>query len=146
MIKLKEVCKDNWEECISLKPKQEQMELIASNLYSIAEAQFLNGFSSRAIYEDDVMVGYTLFGLDQDDHNYWIYRFMIDERYQRNGYGFEAMTKLIEEIRNREDRTDIIVLGYNPENEPAKKLYMRAGFKEEGIAPWGEMIAKYKFE
>ncbi|MMZ63420.1 Spermine/spermidine acetyltransferase [compost metagenome] len=109
MIRLKEVCKDNWEECISLKPKQEQMELIASNLYSIAEAQFLAGFSSKAIYQQDIMVGYTLFGVDPDDQNYWIYRFMIDERYQRKGYGLEAITKLIDEIRNRKDRTEILV-------------------------------------
>jgi diamine N-acetyltransferase len=43
----------------------------------------------------------------------------------------------------REDRTEIILLGYNPDNEHARKLYKKVGFKEVGIASWGEMIAKY---
>jgi len=28
------------------------------------------------------MVGFTMFGLDEDDHNYWIYRLMVDKRFQ----------------------------------------------------------------
>lgn len=146
MIRLVEISKDNWEECILLEPKQEQKAYIAPNLYSIAEAQFLDGFSSRAIYQDDVMVGYTLYGVDPDDLNYWIYRFMIADRYQMNGYGLEGMNAVIEEIRGRSDCTDVIVLGYKPENELARKLYLKAGFVEEGIAPWGEMIAKYQMK
>jgi len=145
MIRLQEVCKNNWEECILLKPRPEQIGFIASNLYSVAQVQFLSGFSSMAIYKNEIMIGYTLYGLDPDDKNYWIYRFMIDERYQGNGFGLIAIQRVIEEIRNRKDRTDVLILGYKPENEKAKKLYLRVGFIEEGKAPWGEMIAKYRF-
>lgn len=145
MISLQRITKDNWEECIALKPKEEQQGNIAPNVYSIAEAQFLNGFSSKAIYHEETMIGYTLYGVDPDDKNYWMYRFMIDERYQGKGFGLVAVCKVIEEIRNSKDRTDLLILGYRPENERAKRLYSKAGFIEEGLAPWGEMIAKYKF-
>lgn len=143
MITLKPIDKSNWEACISLCVKPEQSEFVASNLYSIAEAQFLNGFSSMAIYSNQTLVGYALFGIDPDDHNYWIYRMMIDQHLQGHGYGLAAVRWIIDEIRNREDRTDAVLLGYNPDNEEARRLYARAGFKEEGMAPWGEMIAKY---
>lgn len=146
MISLHHINKANWEACISLKPKPEQQRHIASNVYSIAEAQFLDGFSSMAIYHEETMIGYTLYGIDPDDHHYWVYRLMIDERYQGNGYGFEAINKIIDQIRNSGDYTDVIVLGYSPENEPAKRLYLKAGFVEQGLAPWGEMIATYKLE
>jgi len=145
MIRLERIHKDNWEECAELEPAEEQQSLIAPNVYSIAEAQFLQGFSSVAIYKHETMIGYALYGIDPDDHNYWIYRFMIDRRFQGQGYGFLAVCSIIEEIRNRSDRTDVLVLGYKPENERARRLYSKAGFIEDGMAPWGEMIAKYSY-
>lgn len=145
MILLKAIDKSNWEECIQLKSSPNQKGFIASNLYSIAEAQFLEGFNTKAIYYGEIMIGFTMFGLDPDDGNYWIYRFMIDERFQGRGYGHQAMQLVISEIRNANDRTSIVMLGYKPDNEHAKKLYAKTGFKEEGMAPWGEMLAKYTF-
>ncbi|WP_419872267.1 GNAT family N-acetyltransferase [Candidatus Pristimantibacillus sp. PTI5] len=146
MITLKALDKSNWEQCILLNPKPEQAGLIASNLYSIAEVQFLEGFKAKAIYNDDIMIGFTLFGLDPDDGNYWIYRFMIDGRHQAQGHGYHAMMLVIDEIRSASDRTDVIMLGYKPVNERAGNLYAKLGFKEAGLAPWGEMLAKYHFE
>ncbi len=145
MILLKAIDKSNWEECIQLKSSPNQKGFITSNLYSIAEAQFLEGFNTKAIYYGEIMIGFTMFGLDPDDGNYWIYRFMIDERFQGRGYGHQAMQLVINEIRNANDRTSIVMLGYKPDNEHAKKLYAKTGFKEEGIAPWGEMLAMYTF-
>lgn len=118
---------------------------MVSNLYSIAECQFLDGFVSKTIYNDDVLIGFTMFGLDPDDGNYWVYRFMIDERFQGRGHGYHAMLLVIDEIRKASDRTDVIMIGYKPDNELARKLYRKSGFREEGISPWGEMLAKYRF-
>jgi diamine N-acetyltransferase len=44
MLTLKPITKDNWEEAIELKVKEEQKLFMASNLYSIAEVQFLDQF------------------------------------------------------------------------------------------------------
>ncbi|GJM68646.1 spermidine acetyltransferase [Paenibacillus macerans] len=145
MIRLQRINKDNWEECAALRPGKEQQQFIAPNVYSIAEAQFLHGFSSMAVYKHETMIGYALYGIDPDDNNYWMYRFMIDRRFQGKGYGFMAVCKIIEEIRNRQDRTDVLILGYKPENERARRLYLKAGFVEDGLAPWGEVIAKYRY-
>ena len=40
LLSLRSIDQSNWEACIQLKPKQEQEEFIASNLYSIAESKF----------------------------------------------------------------------------------------------------------
>ncbi|SMG20039.1 GNAT family N-acetyltransferase [Paenibacillus aquistagni] len=146
MITLKDVDKSNWEACAQLKVRPEQEDYIASNLYSIAEAQFLEGFVTKAIYHNDELIGFAMYGLDADDHNYWIYRFMLDKRYQGQGFGQKGMQLVIEDIYRRDDRTNALLLGYNPSNDPARKLYEKIGFKEIGIAEWGEMIAKYIFE
>ena len=57
MIGLRAIDRNNWEQCIHLKPAQEQQRFIASNLYSIAESQFLPGFVTRAVYLDDRPIG-----------------------------------------------------------------------------------------
>ncbi|MGR7910164.1 GNAT family N-acetyltransferase [Lysinibacillus capsici] len=145
MISLKIIDQNNWEECINLKLKQEQQGFIASNLYSIAESKFLPYMDIKSIYFEEKLIGFAMYGIDSDDHNYWIYRFMIDERFQGQGYGKYAMKLIIEDIRSRNDCTDVIWLGYQPENELARRLYASVGFEEVGMAPWGEMLAKYNF-
>ncbi|WP_127591228.1 GNAT family N-acetyltransferase [Paenibacillus lautus] len=144
MIRLQPVDKDNWTECIKLKAKPEQEGFIASNLYSIAQFQFLEHFVAMAIYDGQTMIGFALYGLDSDDGNYWIYRFMIDGHYQGKGYGKEALRIIIEEIRNKHDRTDVLMLSFDPKNELARQLYVKAGFEEIGVMPWsmGESVAK----
>ena len=87
-----------------------------------------------------------MYGLDADDGNYWIYRFMIDEKHQSRGYGKQALQLLMDELRSKEDRTGVVFISYNPENERAKQLYASIGFVEQGLADWGEMMAKYQFE
>lgn len=146
MISLKSIDQSNWEACIKLKPKQEQQGFIASNLYSIAESKFFPHMNIKAIYCGEKLLGFAMYGIDSDDGNYWIYRFMIDAHYQGRGHGKSAMKLIIQDIESREDRTDVIWLGYQPDNEQARKLYASVGFKEAGMAPWGEMLAKYSLK
>jgi diamine N-acetyltransferase len=141
---LRLITKHNWEEAIQLKVKEEQKHFIASNLYSIAEVQFLDQFTACGIYAGEQMVGFTMFGVDPDDGNYWIYRLMIDEMQQGKGYGRAAVKLVIQEIK-RMNTTGIslIMIGYDKENEGARAAYKKAGFSETEIAPWGEQLAAY---
>ncbi|MCA1029451.1 GNAT family N-acetyltransferase [Bacillus timonensis] len=141
-ITLRKITKSNWEQCIALKPKEEQQSFIASNLYSLAESKFLPNFETLGIYADDCMVGFTMFGIDPEDHHYWLYRFMIDHSHQGKGYGKKAMLRILSYIHAKEDATDIVV-AYHPENHPAAAIYKKVGFQVVGMAPWGEEMAKY---
>lgn len=145
MISLRLIDQNNWEECINLKLKPEQQGFIASNLYSIAESKFSPQLEIKSIYCEEKLIGFAMYGIDSDDQNYWIYRFMIDERFQGQGYGKIAMKLIIEDIRRRDDCTDVIWLGYQLENEQGRRLYASVGFEEVGMASWGEMLAKYSF-
>ncbi|MEH7234971.1 GNAT family N-acetyltransferase [Bacillus sp. JJ1562] len=142
-VTLQKITRDNWEECIDLQVGKSQKGFIASNLYSIAEVQFLPNFEAFAIYADIIMVGFTMFGLDEDDNNYWIYRIMIDEKYQGKGYGTKALLNVIDYIKAKPDAKEIII-GYNPENIEAERTYIRAGFQPKAIAPWGEKLVSLK--
>jgi diamine N-acetyltransferase len=143
-INLQPITKENWEDAIELRVQKEQEKFMASNLYSIAEVQFLENFQAMGIYVDGKMVGFTLFGIDPDDGNYWIYRLMIDQHFQGNGYGSQAVTTVINQIKQENvDQIPCIMIGYNPENEAARKTYKKAGFIETEIAPWGEQLATF---
>ena len=145
-ILLRPLSRGNWEACAALAVAPEQNAWVAPNVYSIAEAQFLTGFSSLAVYSDETIVGYALFGPDADDGGtYWIYRLMIDARYQGGGYGHAAILRIVEEIAGRPDRSGKVRIGYRPDNAAARHVYAKAGFVEEGVAPWGEMIAAYTY-
>lgn len=117
---------------------------MASNLYSIAESQFLDNFQAMGVYLEDQIIGFTLFGVDPDDGNYWIYRLMVDSQFQGKGYGTLAVKKIIEEIKQKESHIPCIMIGYHQENLGAKITYKKAGFIETEVAPWGEQLATYK--
>jgi len=81
-----------------------------------------------------------MFGLDEDDHNYWIYRLMVDKRFQGKGYGKAVLQQTVQYLKQKADCKKIMV-GYHLENIDVANLYKRFGFIEEGIAPSSEMVA-----
>lgn len=143
-ILLKPITKVNWEDAVHLKVNKEQEGFMSTNLYSIAEVQFLDNFQAMGVYLEDKIIGFTLFGVDPDDGNYWIYRLMVDSLYQGNGYGTLAVKKVIEEIKQNDSHIPCIMIGYHQENLGAKITYKKAGFIETEVAPWGEQLATYK--
>ncbi|WP_246944757.1 GNAT family N-acetyltransferase [Bacillus pinisoli] len=143
-ISLHNINQENWEKAISLSVADEQKQFMASNLYSIAEVQFLKNFKTMGIYLEEKMIGFTMFGIDPDDGNYWIYRLMIDQAYQGNGYGKKAVELVISDIKSRNNSNiPLIMIGYHPSNIGAKWTYKKAGFIETEMAPWGEQLAEY---
>ena|SRR5215471_7184908 len=127
-ITLREINGDNFHEVISLKVEK----YCASNLYSLAQAKIYPHEIPLAIYNDDIIVGFIMYGIEPRDNNeYWIDRFMIDEKYQNNGFGKKALEMVIEKIK--QDKThNKIKISTNPENSIAIKLYKKLGFNETG--------------
>jgi diamine N-acetyltransferase len=143
-ISLRSITKENWEEAIELTVKEEQKRFMASNLFSIAELQFLENFRASGVYYGEKMAGFAMYGIDPDDHNFWIYRLMVDQAYQGKGLGVAAVKLIVEEIKRKNiDGKPCIMIGYHPDNEGARHTYKKAGFAETEIAPWGEQLAAF---
>ncbi len=131
MVTLRPITVKNWKECAQLTLDESQRELLPSNLYSIAEAQFYPEARSLAIYNDRCkMVGYVLFGRDSISGMWKVFRLMIDARHQRKGYGEAAMKTVKQQIGDQPD-DDTILICYQDVNQVARKLYARLGFVEE---------------
>jgi len=145
MIKLKEIDPKNFDEVINLSVHDEQKSFVAGNLFSLAQAGVFPSCVPRAIYDDDTLVGFFMYGLDDDDNEYWVSRLMIDKNFQNRGYGLTAMNLLIEELRLKEDCKRLFI-SFEPENDGAKSLYEKLGFTPDGRILDGEIVYCLSFE
>lgn len=140
-ITIKPITKDNWEEAAHLRILPEQADFIAPNVFSIAESKFHPELNPCAIYAGSTMIGFLMYGRDPEDRQYWLYRFMIDDRHQGKGYGKAALQQLIAVIRALPNAPELNV-GFDLENHVAAHLYKSNGFIEGALASWGERTAK----
>ncbi|TVX93796.1 GNAT family N-acetyltransferase [Paenibacillus agilis] len=145
MIELKEINRSNFFDVIKLSVAEEQKEFVATNLFSLAQAKAFPECVCLAIYNDDVLVGFTMYCIDEEDHEYWIYRLMIDTKHQSKGYGKAAMEKVIKKIKE-DTQHRVIYISFEPENDWAKQLYEKLGFVEDGRVIEGEVVYKLEYE
>lgn len=145
------VTKDNWKELIRLKVRQDQTNFVASNLYSIAEAQFGDDYEGHwdlypsGIYDGNTAVGFLMYGLnfEHPKQQAFIMRLMVDESYQGKGFGRFGMQKMLE-IFQADERIKAVGISYEPENEGARKLYASLGFVETGELIGEEVVAELR--
>ena len=154
-IHLEKVDWDNYEKVLKLRVTKEQENFVASNDYSFIHA-FLalsdgDPVYAFAIYKGKTVIGFIQIGYDDDwtgeeyeewlqsdeyksyvgKHYYFIWRFMIDKKYQRNGYGKEAFKQALDFIKTEPSgKAEYITLSYEPSNTVAKELYASFGFEE----------------
>lgn len=148
MPEIRSVTKDNWEELIRLKVREDQTHFVASNLYSIAESQFGDedeghwDFFPHGIYEGNTPVGFLMYGFnfEHPTQQAFIIRLMVDEKHQGRGYGRFGMEKILEIFR-ADDRIQAVGISYEPENESARRLSANLGFQETGRMIEGELEA-----
>lgn len=143
-IYLKDIDESNWERCISLTTNKEGQhfiveEFVASNAVSIAQSKVEKGWITKAVYAEDTMVGFVMYGYCYEYNIYEICRLMIDHKYQGKGYGSAALGKAIEELKKLKD-CDEIFISFEPENNIGKKLYESFGFRDTGNTIEGELL------
>ncbi|QBJ97002.1 GNAT family N-acetyltransferase [Rhodococcus sp. ABRD24] len=138
-VQLENLNRDNWEEVAELAVADGQAGLIASNLYSIAESRFLPDFLTKAVVFEGDIVGFVMYGPDPDDGHVWLYRLMIDHRFQHRGLGRAALHEVVRDAREHLG-AHVLRLGVAPENVVAKSLYESFGFRPTGLFIGGEDI------
>ena len=152
---LEKVNWDNYRDVLRLSVAKEQENFVASNEFSLIHAYLAicddDIVYTFAIYNDDTVVGFISIGYDNDwsgeeredwlnsdiykeyegINYYYIWRFMIDEKYQGKGYGREAFKQALDFIKSRPcGDAEYVTLSYERANEVAKNLYFSFGFYE----------------
>jgi diamine N-acetyltransferase len=144
-VSLREITPENFNECVNLKVGEAQKTFVASNVYSIAQSKIYPTHLPFAVYNDDEMVGFVMYGLDTDDNRFYLGRLMIDEKHQGKGYGRAVTLEVIERLKQNEDCKEIY-LSFAPENTNAEKLYESIGFERTGELNGSEIVMRYQIK
>ena len=132
MVTLREITKENYEECLHLNIAESQKRFVSSNVHSLAQAWiYYDTAFPFAVYADNTMVGFIMLGYYEAEGYYTLWKFMIDEKYQNKGYGKSALKLGIDYLVNRFQVKEVYT-AYYATNQIARNLYASVGFRETG--------------
>ena len=138
-VSLREITRETVRSILDLNVAKEQEKLVASNARSIAEAHFAESAWFRAIYAGEMPVGFVMLSEDHDKGEYYLWRFMIDARYQGKGYGTRALELTIQHVKTRPNAKELVT-SHVKGNERAGHVYQKLGFRYTGEV-YGEELA-----
>ncbi|MDJ0755804.1 MAG: GNAT family N-acetyltransferase [Ardenticatenaceae bacterium] len=144
IISLREITDKTVRTILRLDVGEDQKNWVAPNAVSISEAYFEPKAWFRAIYAGEEPVGFLMTYENPDKPIYYLWRFMIDHRYQKLGYGGEALRQLIERVKML-PQADSLVLSVVPENQGAIRFYESFGFEATGEVEDGEHVYRLDF-
>ena len=133
-ITLRKIDESNFLDAFALKLGEGQEAFVSHPIRSLAQAYvYYSQCTPFGIYHGEDMVGYVMVIYDYDLEEYNIWHMMIDEKYQRKGYGRAAMEQCLTYIAQKPfGVSNRVVLTCNRENPNAIGLYKKLGFSETG--------------
>ena len=142
LVTLREVTRETVREICRLDVAPEQKGFVAPNAVSIAQAYFDREIAwFRAIYADETPVGFLMLADMPEKQEYFLWRLMVDARYQGNGFGERAVDLLLEYVRTRPGAKELLV-SCVPGDEGPYKFYEKLGFSPTGKMEYGEIVLR----
>ncbi len=133
MVELRKITKENYEGILSLQVSKEQRSFVPTVTEALAQAWvYYDTAYPFAVYADGIPVGFIMLGYYEEKAQYTVWKFLIDERYQRRGYGKAALCLAIERLREKFNAQEVY-LGCAHENCAAERLYASVGFARTGF-------------
>jgi diamine N-acetyltransferase len=138
IVTLRAISNDNREAVLALRVAAEQERFVGSvrgALDDAAEYPHANPWY-RAVYASDEPVGFVMVSWNVQPRlpdiigPWFLWKMIIDWRYQRRGYGAEAVRQVAELIRT-EGATELLI-SYLPEEGGPAGFYQRLGFVPTG--------------
>ncbi|MCI7474629.1 MAG: GNAT family N-acetyltransferase [Clostridiales bacterium] len=141
MIYLRKITQENFIDAFHLKLAPEQERFVSHPIRSLAQAYvYREQCQPFGIYNGDTMVGYVMVIYDYEVPEYDIWHMMIDESYQRRGYGSAALDRVLDYIKSKPfGPSHRVTLTCHRENVRALNLYQSKGFAETGAADEAEI-------
>ena len=162
-MRLVDITKENWKdviflstnETITVKGSGEPYEakgmpslceeFVASNALSIVQSVYEDGWTIKAIEHDGELIGFTMYGWNEEEEFYELCRIMIDRRFQNKGCGTQAIRLILDEMKTRFGCKEVY-LSTDPENAVGKHVYEKIGFRSEHRMLDGEELFRIVLE
>lgn len=141
VVSLRPITHDNLSAVMRLKVAPEQEQFVAPNTVSIAQGAYEALAWPRAIYADATPVGFVMLYDNPFKPEYYLWRLMIDARYQRLGFARRAMDQVIEYVLGRPNATEML-LSYVPADGGPQLFYASLGFVDTGEVDDGENVMR----
>jgi diamine N-acetyltransferase len=137
---LRAINRDNWREVVNLEVTEAQRDFVAEPCYYLALCNYGELWQPLAIYMGEQVIGFMMWAVDSEDGSCWLGGILIDQSYQRQGYGHQAIQVAIKMLSEKHGYQEF-ALSYSPDN-PAKHLYQKLGFIETDEWEDDEVVAR----
>jgi len=141
VVTLREITGETVRTILRLAVRADQNGFVAPNAVSIAEAHFAPEAWFRAIYADDTPVGFVMLSDKPAVPEYFLWRFMIDARYQGMDFGRRALEQVIAHVRTRPGARAFLTSIVPGEGSP-QGFYEKLGFALTGDVEDGEAVMR----
>ena len=101
--------------------------------------------TSYRIDAEGEAIGYVMLIHAENPTQWIIERLTIDRDHQRGGYGYAVVDYLIDMVHDFEN-SEMVIARYEPDNEPARRLFERLNFEQQEKMFRGRHIAILEFE
>ena len=133
---------DNWRACAAVTPETGQLTFVAPVSHYLALCHYGGTWQPLALYAEEQVVGFAMWGVDDEDGSHWIGGLVVDRAQQGRGLGRSAVAELVRFLATRPGCRQI-ALSYQADNHRARGLYAAAGFRETGeVSDDGELVAR----
>ena len=146
MVSLHRLSESNREavEALRVSPSQEQyVSSVADSLLEAAEHPDAHPMY-WAVHADDTPVGFVMIADEVDSPDYipqYLWKLLIDERYQRQGFGTATLDQIVEYFRGRPGVEVLTTSAGQGDGSPIA-FYERYGFEQTGEVSHGEVVLR----
>jgi diamine N-acetyltransferase len=142
VVTLRPVDAGTWRQVAALTVAPGQERFVAAATYYLALCAYGDVWHPLSVHDaDDRVVGFLMWGVDDEDGSCWLGGVLVDRSYQRRGLGRAAVVEALRTLRPATDAAGF-ALSYRPDNEVAKRLYAGLGFVETGEVDDDEVVAR----
>jgi diamine N-acetyltransferase len=140
-VSLRPVTAENVYDVMRLRVTKDQEQFVADNARSLAEAVYNHYAWPRAIYAGETPVGFLMLYDDPHTPEYFLWRLMVDHRYQRMGFARRALEQVIDYVAGRPNAASLGV-SYVPGEGSPQPFYAGLGFLDTGEVDDGEQVMR----
>ncbi|MET7318885.1 MULTISPECIES: GNAT family N-acetyltransferase [Streptomyces] len=145
-VHLREVTAGNRDAVRALRVRRDQRRFVASVSESLEDAAEQPQARPwyRAVYQGEEPVGFVMLMWRPPDgpfrERHFLWRFLIDRRYQRRGIGRQALTRVADLVRA--DGATELLTSYEPGDGEPLPFYRALGFEATGQIWDGEIVLR----
>jgi diamine N-acetyltransferase len=141
-VSLREINRDNLDTILELTVSTVQSEYVATNAKSLAQAFFYQDVAwFRAVYWGEIAAGFVMLEHEAGKPPY-LWRLMIDARFQGNGIGQRALDLIATKLR--QEGATLLRTSYFPGPESPQGFYEKLGFVPNGEIDDDEVVLELK--